>query len=106
PEDERLILRNVDAGENPVLSVIACPLVQQETQVGVIEAINKLSGEPFHEDDLFLLNSIAEAAAIALNNAGLLQAERKVEILETLVTVSKEITSTLTMDGALHTVVN
>jgi RND family efflux transporter MFP subunit len=105
-EDERLLARNESAGEQPVFSVIACPLVHQESQVGVIEAVNKLNGQPFHEDDLFLLNSIAETAAIALNNAGLLQAERKVEILETLVTVSKEITSTLNLDGVLHTVVN
>ena len=71
----------------------------------MIEAINKLDGTPFNEDDLFLLNSIAETAASALNNAGLLQAERKVEILETLVKVSAEITSTLDLDRVLDAVV-
>ena len=63
------------------------------------------NGTPFNEDDLFLLNSIAETAASALNNAGLLQAERKVEILETLVKVSAEITSTLDLDRVLDAIV-
>jgi GAF domain-containing protein len=62
-------------------------------------------GTPFDEDDLVLLSSIAETAASALNNAGMLQAERKVEILETLVKVSAEITSTLDLDRVLDAVV-
>ena len=41
-----------------------------------------------------------------LHNASLLQAERKVEILETLVTVSHEITSTLNLERMLQTIVN
>jgi RND family efflux transporter MFP subunit len=41
-----------------------------------------------------------------LHNASLLQAERKVEILELLVQVSQEITSTLNLDRVLHTIVN
>ncbi len=65
-----------------------------------------MDGSPFDEDELFLLNAISETAAIALNNAGLLQAERKVEILQTLVHVSGEITSTLNLDRVLQAVVN
>lgn len=85
--------------------MIVAPLVAKGYEVGVIEAINKLDGNPFQEDDLFLLNSIAESAAAALNNAGLLQAERKLEILETLVKVSAEITSTLDLDRVLDAIV-
>ena len=88
-----------------IFSVIVAPLVAKEFQVGLIEVINKLDGTPFLEDDLFLLNSIAETAASALNNAGMLQAERKVEILETLVKVSAEITSTLDLDRVLDAIV-
>jgi RND family efflux transporter MFP subunit len=84
---------------------MVAPLVAKGFEVGVLEVINKLNGAPFDEDDLFLLSSIAETAASALNNAGLLQAERKVEILETLVKVSAEITSTLDLDRVLHAVV-
>ncbi len=104
--DERLARRNPSGIAGGPFSVVVSPLVAHEKQVGVIEAINRLDGSPFDEDDLFLLNSIAESAALALNNAGLLQAERKVEILQTLVNVSAEITSTLNLDRVLQAVVN
>jgi RND family efflux transporter MFP subunit len=92
--------------EGGPFSVIVCPLVAREKLVGVVECINKMDGKAFDEDHLFLLNAISETAAIALNNAGLLQAERKVEILQTLVQVSGEITSTLNLDRVLQAVVN
>ena len=105
-KDERLAIRNPSAVQGGPFSAIVCPLVAHEKQVGIIEAINKMDGSPFDEDELFLLNAISETAAIALNNAGLLQAERKVEILQTLVHVSAEITSTLNLDRVLQAVVN
>lgn len=104
--DERLARRNPEGMKGGPFSVLACPMVAHEKQVGVIEAINKMDGTPFDEDDLFLLVSISETAAIALNNASLLQAERKVEILQALVHVSGEITSTLNLDRVLQAVVN
>jgi RND family efflux transporter MFP subunit len=104
PSDQRLQRRNAGR-DGGVFSVILAPLVAKGFEVGVIEVINKLNRTPFQEDDLFLLNSIAESAATALNNAGLLQAERKVEILETLVKVSAEITSTLDLDRVLDAIV-
>ena len=102
--DERLQRRNAGR-EGGIFSAMVAPLVAKGFEVGVIEAINKLDGTPFDEDDLFLLSSIAETAASALNNAGMLQAERKVEILETLVKVSAEITSTLDLGRVLDAVV-
>ncbi len=104
PNDERLQRRN-SGHDGHIFSVVVAPVVAKEFQVGLIEAINKRDGTPFTEDDLFLLNSIAETAASALNNAGMLQAERKVEILETLVKVSAEITSTLDLDRVLDAIV-
>ena len=105
-QDDRLKRRNAATEDGAVYSLMAAPIVAQEKLVGVAEVINKLGGTAFDEDDVFLLTSVVQTAASALHNATLLQAERKVEILETLVTVSKEITSTLNMDGVLHTVVN
>ncbi len=102
--DERLQRRNAGR-EGGIFSAMVAPLVAKGFEVGVIEVINKLDGTPFDEDDLFLLSSIAETAASALNNAGMLQAERKVAILETLVKVSAEITSTLDLDRVLDAVV-
>jgi RND family efflux transporter MFP subunit len=104
--DERLARRNPTRLEGGPFSVLVSPLVAHGKQVGILEAINKMDGSRFDEDDLFLMTSISETAAIALNNAGLLQSERKVQILQTLVQVSAEITSTLNLDRVLQSVVN
>jgi RND family efflux transporter MFP subunit len=106
PEDARLAQRNQVAPENPVASVIASAILDKGALVGVVEAINKSDGAPFDEDDLFTLSSLTETASTALHNASLLMAERKVEILETLNTVSHEITSTLNLERMLQTIVN
>lgn len=104
--DERLRARNGNVEEGAIFSLLAAALMDRESLVGVVEAVNRQDGLPFDEDDEFLLVNIGETASNALHNASLLLAERKLEILETLVTVSKEITSTLNMDGVLDTVVN
>jgi len=105
-QDPRLLSRNQAVPEFPVRSLIAAPLMDQNALVGVVEAVNKVDGTPFDEDDLFTLSSLNDAASIALHNATLLMAERKVEILETLNTVSHEITSTLNLERMLQTIVN
>jgi RND family efflux transporter MFP subunit len=109
-DDERLHKRNagVEDGsdEGKIFSILALPLLEHESLVGVVEAINRLDGLPFDEDDQFLLTNICETASNALHNASLLQAERKVEILEALVKVSAEITSTLDLDHVLDAIVN
>ena len=106
PGDERLQKRNTGHEEGAVFSLLAAPLMEHENLVGVVEAVNRLDGLPFDEDDEFLLTNICETASNALHNASLLQAERKVEILEALVKVSGEITSTLDLDRVLDAVVN
>ncbi|HKU27288.1 MAG TPA: efflux RND transporter periplasmic adaptor subunit, partial [Candidatus Sulfotelmatobacter sp.] len=105
-EDPRLLRRNESvAGEEKVRSLIVAAILDQEALVGVIEAVNKIE-IPFDDDDLFTLSRLTESAGIALHNASLLAAERKVEVLETLVRVSHEITSTLDLDRVLQAVVN
>jgi len=105
-EDARLQKRNAGIEEGAVFSILAAPLLEHENLVGVVEAINRLDGLPFDEDDQFLLTNICETASNALHNASLLLAERKVEILEALVKVSGEITSTLDIDRVLDAIVN
>ncbi|MBI2677538.1 MAG: efflux RND transporter periplasmic adaptor subunit [Candidatus Koribacter versatilis] len=105
PNDERLKGRNAGV-DGDAYCVMVAPVIEKEKEVGVIEIVNRLDGSGFDEDDLFLLTTICEAAAGALHNAALLQTERKVEILETLVKVSKEITSTLNLDRVLQAVVD
>jgi len=105
PDDARLGMRSASTAEGGVSSLIVVPIMDRGSLVGVVEAVNKLDGRPFDEDDLFALSSITETASTALHNASLLMAERKVEILETLVTVSHEITSTLNLERMLQTIV-
>jgi len=105
-EDDRLSRRNANLEEGRVESIIAVPLIDKGSLVGVVEAVNRLDGKPFDDDDLFVLTSLNETASIALYNASLLLAERKVEVLEMLVTVSREITSTLNLERVLQTIVS
>ena len=106
PHNERLIGRNLSTEEGRVESIVVAPLLDKESLVGVVEVVNRIDGTAFDEDDLFVLSSLNETASIALHNASLLMAERKVEILEMLVTVSHEITSTLNLERVLQTIVN
>jgi multidrug resistance efflux pump/transcriptional regulator with GAF, ATPase, and Fis domain len=109
PEDERLAKRNAAVGEEsgiaPVTNALMVPLMQDEAEVGVLEAVNR-DEHPFDDDDLFFLSSMAETVSSALKNASLLLSERKLEILEALVRVSSEITSTLRLDRLLQIIVN
>jgi multidrug resistance efflux pump len=52
------------------------------------------------------MNSMSETVSSALKNASLMYAERKLEILQALVQVSSEITSTLRLDRLLQIIVN
>jgi RND family efflux transporter MFP subunit len=107
--DERLQARNARRPEQsavaPVSDVLLVPLMQDDAEIGVLEAINR-ENHPFDEDDLFLLSSMAGTIANALKNASLMMAERKLEILKVLVQVSSEITSTLRLDRLLQIIVN
>lgn len=52
-------------------SIICVPLQIKGRTIGVLEAINKRSGNGFDEEDLKLLSTIAAHAAIAIENAKL-----------------------------------
>ncbi len=105
-EDARLVERNREDDADRVRTLLAVAVMDRESLVGCVEAINKNEGEAFDDDDLFILTSLAGTASNALHNASLLMAERKVEILETLNAVSHEITSTLSLERMLQTIVN
>lgn len=106
PEDTRLVARNGEVTDGRIRSLMVVPIMDRGSLVGVIEAVNKMDGTLFDDDELFALGSLADTASTALHNASLLMAERKVEVLETLVTVSHEITSTLNLERMLQTIVN
>jgi RND family efflux transporter MFP subunit len=106
PADEPgLEERREAGGEFEFQCWMAAPLRKDDEVLGVIELINKADGTSFDEDELFLLASVSEQAAIALHNANLLESERKVHVLDALLKISQEITSTLDLDHVLTTVV-
>jgi multidrug resistance efflux pump/GAF domain-containing protein len=104
-EDPRLRIRSME-NHPPVWTAMLVPLMSDEAEVGVLEAVNKKNGKPFDEDDEFFFGSVAETVSSALKNASLMFAERKLAILEALVHVSSEITSTLRLDRLLLIIVN
>ena len=53
-------------------SLVCVPLRAKERTIGVLEVLNKISGEPFTEDDSELLAALAGSAAVAIENARLL----------------------------------
>lgn len=66
-------------------SLICVPLRAKERTIGVLEVLNKISGEPFTEDDAELLTALAGSAAIAIENARLLtEITRRADQLEQL----------------------
>jgi GAF domain-containing protein len=109
PEDERLAARNAsilgDEEATPITTALVVALMQDGDEVGVLEAVNK-QGRPFNDDDEFFLATMAETVSSALKNATLMHAERKLAILEALVHVSSEITSTFRLDRLLQIIVN
>jgi GAF domain-containing protein len=60
--DERLIARNGEVEEGAIFSLMAIPLIDRGALVGVVEAVNRLDGIPFDEDELFALTTIGETA--------------------------------------------
>ena len=50
-------------------SLVAVPLVARGRVLGVIEVLNKRSGEPFSEEDAGLLSILATLAAFAIDDA-------------------------------------
>jgi len=104
--DEALTERRAAAKDFEMHCWMATPLRKDDEVIGVVELINKNDGTSFDEDELFLLSSISEQAAIALHNANLLESERKVRVLDALLKISQEVTSTLDLDHVLTTVVH
>ena len=104
--DARLAARNGDLEEGKIVGLMAAPVVHEDSLVAVLECVNKAGGTEFDEDDLFFLTMMTQTASGALHNASLMEAEKKIEILETLVEVSNEITSTLNLERVLQVVVN
>jgi signal transduction histidine kinase len=54
-------------------SILCAPMRQGDRVVGVMQVLNKRSGEPFSDQDLRLLTTLATQAAVAVENARLVR---------------------------------
>ena len=78
---------------------MAVPLVEEKAAVGALILTNKRGRHPeFTPEDEELLQDLGRQAVRALRNARQHEAEKKVEELDALLTVSREITATLDLD--------
>lgn len=113
---DRTIRRTLVSPEDPaasesegftIRSLLAFPLLEDERPVGVLVLANKRGRHPeFTEEDQELLQDLSRQAARAVRNARQYEAEKKVEELDALLTVSREITATLDLDKVMQKIVN
>jgi signal transduction histidine kinase len=76
-EDERFF-ESISSGVGyEVRSLICIPLVAKGEVIGVIQVLNKATGDFFDKDDLSLLSSFAAQSATAIENAHLYQDLRR-----------------------------
>jgi GAF domain-containing protein/multidrug efflux pump subunit AcrA (membrane-fusion protein) len=90
-----------------VRSVLAIPLIEDKKPVGGLILVNKRGRQPmFTAEDEELLTDLSRGAVRALRNARQYEAEKKVEELDALLAVSREITATLDLDKVMQKIVN
>ena len=69
--------RSPQLEEQPVAAVAAVPLLWQDELIGVLHVSDNRAGRTFDDDDVRLLNLLAQPAAATIANARLLEAERR-----------------------------
>ena len=97
----------------PVRTVLAIPMLRADELLGVI-AIYRGEVQPFTDSQIALMETFADQAAIAVENARLLtelqartdQLTRSVQELKALGEVSQTLSSTLDLDTVLNTIVS
>jgi RND family efflux transporter MFP subunit len=90
-----------------VRSILAVPLIEDEIAMGGLVLANKRGRHPeFSAEDEELLQDLARQAVRALQTAQQHEAVKKVEELDALLAVSREITATLDLDKVMQTIVN
>jgi putative nucleotidyltransferase with HDIG domain len=71
-QNDARLFRGADAKTGFVTrTMMSVPMVRQGQSIGAIQAVNKRGGQLFTQDDLDLLRSIADSAALAIENARL-----------------------------------
>lgn len=107
-KDERFS-KDVDSRTGFVTrSMICVPLVIDDETYGAIQIVNKRHGVngQFSEDDCKLVMQLAAGASLSVKNARILEMESRVDEMNVLMAISKEVVSTLDLDQVLDYVVN
>jgi len=105
--DERFFNKVDEKVNFKTKSMLCVPLLVNQECVGAVSLINKRTAVgQFNQQDLEMLEMLAMSGAIAIKNAQLFQSERKIKELKTLLTISKEVSSTLDLDRVLLAIVN
>lgn len=107
-KDERFS-KDVDSRTGFVTrSMICVPLVIDDETYGAIQIVNKRHGVngQFSEDDCKLVMQLAAGASLSVKNARILEMESRVNEMNVLMAISKEVVSTLDLDQVLDYLVN
>lgn len=105
---DQLWFGDVDRGiEAQAQSLLAVPMLIQDEPIGVLEVINRKDQAPFDDEDASLLTTFASQAAIAIDNARLYEATdaelaRRVDELQHLQRIDRELNRTLQLDRVIH----
>lgn len=86
-----------------IKSIVSAPLTIEGRSTGVINVYNKLGGKPFTKSDMLFLSSLADHAAIALENASLLSSlnqrvHSQLALLDIALTMQRQIDSSSVYD--------
>ena len=98
---------------DPMRTLLAIPMLRADELLGVI-TIYRLEVRPFTDSQIALMETFADQAAIAIENARLLtelqartaELTRSVQELQTLGEVSQALSSTLDLETVLNTIVS
>lgn len=85
-----------DAEVFGIRSIVSAPLAIEGRGIGVINVYNRQGGKPFTKGDALFLSSLADHAAIALENANLLaslnqRVHSQLALLETAISMQRQI---------------
>ncbi len=73
PKDPRFSKSVERRNFNHAKSILCVPIINKRRTIGVVEMVDKVSGEPFEEKDLDLLVKLVDQAAIAIERTQLYQ---------------------------------
>jgi len=90
-KDPRFSKKGDESTKFTTESIICVPLKSKGKCLGVIELINKLTGEEgFKEEDLLLLTTLADYTAIAIENAKYFQQIQELTVIDDLTKLNNQ----------------